>query len=126
MMNLRSLAVWIGAVILVIGLIGFVPALVPDGKVLGLFLVDPFHNVVHILTGALGIVAGMMSGSKVARMYFQVFGVVYALVTVLGFTTGTGLLGLIPVNMADNLLHLVIAVGYLYLGFAVKEKAAKA
>ena len=126
MMNLRSLAVWIGAVILVIGLIGFVPALVPDGKVLGLFLVDPFHNVVHILTGALGIVAGMMSGTKVARMYFQVFGVVYALVTVLGFTTGTGLLGLIPVNMADNLLHLVIAVGYLYLGFAVKEKAAKA
>ena len=125
-MNLRSLAVWIGAVILVIGLIGFVPALVPDGEVLGLFLVDPFHNVVHILTGALGIVAGMMSGSKVARMYFQVFGVVYALVTVLGFTTGTGLLGLIPVNMADNLLHLVIAVGYLYLGFAVKEKAAKA
>ena len=125
-MNLRSLADWIGAVILVIGLIGYVPALVPDGKVLGLFLVDPFHNVVHILTGALGIVAGMMSGTKVARMYFQVFGVVYALVTVLGFTTGTGLLGLIPVNMADNLLHLVIAVGYLYLGFAVKEKAAKA
>lgn len=121
-MNLKNITLTVGVVVLLVGLVGFVPALVPDGKVLGLFLVDPFHNLVHILTGALAIVAAMMN-TKTMRMYYQLFGVVYALVTVLGFTTGTGLFGLIPVNMADNLLHLVLAVGFLYLGFGMKEKA---
>lgn len=124
-MNVRSTAMWIGVVILAVGLIGFVPPLVPDGKVLGIFLVDPFHNIVHILTGALAIFASKSSESA-ARTYFKVFGVVYALVTVLGFTTGNGLLGLIPVNGADNFLHLAIAAGYLYLGFGTKAGAAKA
>jgi len=124
-MNLKSVALYAGIVILVVGLVGFVPALVPGGKVLGLFLVDPFHNIVHILTGALAIVAAK-SSDKAARMYFQIFGVVYALVTVLGFTTGTGLFGLIPTNLADNLLHLIIAAVYLYYGFGAKTTTVKA
>lgn len=118
-MNLKSTAMWVGVVILVVGLVGFVPALVPNGLVLGLFQVDPMHNIVHVLTGALGVVAAK-SSDKTAKMYFQVFGVVYALVTVLGFITGTGLFGLLPVNGADNMLHLVIAAVYLYMGFGVK------
>ncbi|HUQ85129.1 MAG TPA: DUF4383 domain-containing protein [Candidatus Limnocylindrales bacterium] len=124
-MNVRSTALWVGVVILVVGLVGFVPPLVPDGKVLGIFLVDPFHNIVHILTGALAIFASKSSESA-ARTYFKVFGVVYALVTVLGFTTGNGLLGLIPVNGADNFLHLAIAAAYLYFGFGTKAGTAKA
>ena len=123
-MNARQAALWVGVVVLVVGLIGFVPPLVPDGKVLGLFLVDPLHNVVHILTGALAIYASR-SSEQATRTYFKVFGVVYALVTVLGFTTGTGLFGLLPVNAADNLLHLVLAALFLYFGFGSKV-AAKA
>ena len=124
-MNIKSSALWIGIVILVVGIVGFIPALVPDGLVLGIFQVDPFHNIVHVLTGALAIFAAK-SSDKAAKMYFQVFGVVYALVTVLGFTTGTGLLGLIPVNGADNFLHLAIAAVYLYFGFGTKAGAVKA
>ena len=124
-MNVKSIAMWVGVVILIVGLVGFVPALVPGGKVLGLFLVDPFHNIVHILTGVLAIAAAMASDSA-ARLYFKIFGVVYALVTVLGFVTGSGLFGLIPVNIFDNLLHLIIAASYLYLGFGTKTIAVKA
>lgn len=124
-MNAKSTAMWVGVVILVVGLVGFVPALVPDGKVLGLFLVDPLHNIVHVLTGALAIVAAKSSESA-AKTYFKVFGAVYALVTVLGFMTGTGLFGLLPVNIFDNLLHLVIAALYLYIGFGGKSSASKA
>lgn len=124
-MNAKSTAMWVGLVILVVGLVGFVPALVPGGKVLGLFLVDPLHNIVHILTGALAILASRSSESA-TRTYFKVFGVVYALVTVLGFMTGTGLFGLLPVNIFDNLLHVAIAALYLYVGFGTKTTAVKA
>ncbi|HSW48383.1 MAG TPA: DUF4383 domain-containing protein [Candidatus Saccharimonadales bacterium] len=130
-MNAKSTAMWVGLVILVVGVVGFIPALVPGGKVLGLFLVDPLHNIVHILTGVLAIFAAKSSESTV-KTYFKVFGVVYALVTVLGFISsggtgvGTGLFGLLPVNIYDNLLHLIIAALYLYIGFGGKSSAAKA
>lgn len=123
-MNAKSVAMWLGVLFLVVGVAGFIPPLSPDGKVLGLFLTDPLHNIVHLLTGILAIFAAK-SGDGATRTYFQVFGVVYALVTVLGFLTGTGLFGLLPVNIFDNLFHLVVAVVSLYYGFGGK-KAAKA
>jgi hypothetical protein len=57
-------------------------------------------------------------------MYFQLFGIVYALVTVLGFVVGSGhyVLGIIPVNTADNFLHLGITIVTLYLGFGYRPK----
>ncbi len=124
-MNARQAALYAGVLTLVVGVAGFIPALTPDGKVLGLFLVDSLHNVVHILTGALAIFASR-SSEQYTRTYFKVFGVVYALVTVLGFTTGTGLFGLLPTNGADNLFHLALAALFLYYGFVEKGKVVKA
>ena len=57
-----------------------------------------------------------------ARLYFKVFGIVYALITVLGFIQGNTVLGLMAVNMADNLLNLVIALVALWAGFGSKEE----
>lgn len=125
-MNIKTLAIIFGVVFLLIGVLGFVPALVPDGKLLGIFQVNALHNIVHLLSGAVALFAGMTSFDY-SKLYFKVFGAVYALVTILGFLTGNGLLGLLPVNMADNLLHLVIAASALYLGFMMAmPKAAKA
>lgn len=123
-MNLKTLATGFGAVILLVGVLGFVPALVMDGKLLGIFQVDMLHNLVHVLTGAAALFAGN-SGAKASKMFFQVFGVVYGLVTVLGFLTGMGLGVLLPVNMADNLLHVVITALSLYLGFGMKGETVK-
>jgi hypothetical protein len=124
-MNSRTVALYLGIVFLIVGVAGFVPALSPGGKVLGLFLVDPLHNIVHLLTGVLAIFASKSSDSATV-LFFKVFGVVYALVTVLGFLTGTGLFGLLPVNIFDNLFHLVTAAISLYYGFGVKKAPPKA
>jgi hypothetical protein len=76
---------------------------------LGLFDVNGWHNVVHIASGAIGLAAaGSWFG---ARRYAYGFGLVYLAVAVVGFALGDheSILGLIPINSADNLLHLAIA-----------------
>jgi hypothetical protein len=124
-MDLKKVAWVFGIVFVLIGLLGFVPALNPGGLLLGIFQVNAFHNLVHIVSG-IAAIAAAMGGVYYAKLYFKVFGVVYGLVTVLGFLTGNGLFGLIPVNMADNLLHLVIAASSLYLGFKGSKEVKKA
>lgn len=108
---------WIfAAVFVAIGLAGFVPALAPSGHLLGIFEVGPLHNVIHLLTGIVAALAAWQGGGY-PKLFFRVFGVVYALVTVVGFIQGTTVLGLIGVNFADNLLHLAIAAVALFIGF---------
>lgn len=109
-----------GVIVLLVGLLGFVPGMVQNNMLLGIFMVDGLHNIVHILTGAAAIAAAM-AGASYAKLYFKVFGVVYALVTVLGFVTGNGLVVTLPVNMADNLLHVAIAAFALYVGYGMSE-----
>ena len=120
-MNSKTFAYVFGIVFLLIGVLGFVPSLTPNGMLLGIFQVNALHNVVHVLSGVVALIAAM-AGLYYSKLYFKVFGVVYALVTVLGFLTGDGLIGgLLPVNMADNLLHVVIAAAALYIGFMMTE-----
>ena len=115
---LSNIAKAFGAVLLVVGLLGFVPALTPDGNLLGIFHVNAVHNVIHILSGLVALGAGF-SGYRASKMYFQVFGVVYGLVAVLGVFYGdNAILGLVAHNYADLVLHIVIAATALTLGFA--------
>ncbi len=120
----RLYATLVGGTLLVVGIIGFFysasfgdPGTVD--KVLGLFAVNGWHNIVHILTGALGLlVAGYA-----AREYALGLGVVYLIVAAWGFIIGSGesILGIIPVNTEDNFLHL--ALGALGLGAAMATPA---
>lgn len=119
---IQKLAWLFGIVFIVIGILGFVPALVSGGLLFGIFSVDAMHNTVHLLSGVLAILAALGAGSY-ARLYFKVFGVVYAIVTVIGFIQGDTILGLMTVNMADNVLHLVIAAVALWAGFGAKGQA---
>ena len=109
-----------GIVFVIIGLGGFLPFLVTKDSMgmdllLGLFMVGVIHNIIHLASGVAALAAS--SSASYARLYFKIFGVVYALVTVIGFIQGNTVLGLIPVNLADNFLHLLIAAASLYLGF---------
>lgn len=120
---LKKAALYFGIVVLAVGILGFVPGITMENDegaklLLGIFHVDALHNVVHILTGAVAIAASQ--SRNYARLYFQVFGVVYAIVTVIGFVQGDSVLGLFPVNLADNFLHVLIAAAALYLGFGTK------
>jgi len=122
-MNLKTWG-WVFAVVfLAIGILGFIPGITTaDGMLLGLFMVDGVHNVVHLLTGLVALIVVMKSESAM-RMFFKVFGIIYAVVVVIGFVQGDTVFGLFGVNLWDNILHLVVAVVALWLGFWNKKAA---
>ena len=114
----KTMAVLFGVIFLVVGILGFVPAVTKDQMLLGIFHVNAAHNAVHLLSGVVALFCGMSSLSA-SRMYFRIFGLVYGAVAVMGFMAGgdTMLLGLISNNMADTWLHVGIAAVSLLLGF---------
>jgi hypothetical protein len=115
--NLIQKVAWLFAIVFgAVGVLGFVPGLTTEGHLLGIFEVDTIHNVIHLLSGAAAAFAASQS-KEYSVWYFKIFGAVYALVTIIGFVQGTTVLGLIGVNMADNVLHLAIAAAALGLGF---------
>jgi hypothetical protein len=125
----KSAALLFGVVFLAVGILGFVPAAAapgPDGMpmLLGIFMVNTVHSIVHIASGAVFLIAGM-AGVGAARAWFKIFGIVYALVAVMGFVVGNGMIfNLISNNPADTWLHVVLAAAMLFLGFGVKDTAA--
>ncbi len=114
----------LGAVLTLVGILGFVSPLAPHaasaphGALLGLFAVDPIHNIIHLASGIVGLAAANTAGGAYAKLYAIVFGAVYAVVTIVGFIQGSTVLGLIDVNLADNLLHAAIAIVSLAVGFS--------
>lgn len=114
---LQRAAIVFGVVFLIIGILGFVPVVAPDGYLFGLFQVDTLHNLVHLITGVVAAIVGFMT-ERASQLFFQIFGVVYGLLAVLGFFHGDSpLFGVIAHNPADIGLHIVIALVALYLGF---------
>ncbi len=106
---------WIlGVVLTLVGVAGFF-----TGSPLIVFEVNTVHNVVHILSGVVALWAAS-SGHAYSRMYLIVFGLVYAVVTALGFYSGN-ILGLFTVNTPDNYLHLGIAAVSLVVGLGSKK-----
>lgn len=118
---LKTIGIIFGVVLLLVGVLGFIPAATPKDMLLGIFHVNTVHNIIHLLTGAISLWTALQSEYAV-RQFFRIFGIVYAVVMVLGFFYGErDILGLIANNAADNWLHLIIAAFSLYLGFLYKE-----
>lgn len=116
MNSLIKSVTWIlGIVLLIIGIIGFVNA-----PVLGIFEVNTIHNIVHILSGVIAIIA-VSSSESAARLYLIIFGIVYGLVTIVGFVNGGDIFGLFTANQADNYLHAAITLVCLGVGFGGKK-----
>lgn len=120
---IKRIALIFGAIFVLVGILGFVPMVTPYmadsdyGRFLGVFAVDPVHNGVHILTGAVAIAVGLFS-DHASRIYFRVFGIVYALVALLGFYYGNqAIAGMMANNLPAAALHTVIAAVALFLGF---------
>jgi uncharacterized protein DUF4383 len=120
----KSLGMLFGIVFLAIGILGFVPGVTKDEMLLGIFHVNAAHSIVHIVSGAIFLFASM-SGAGAARLWFQVFGAIYAIVAVLGFMNGDKpILGLISSSMPNTWLHVVLAVVMLLIGFASPKQSA--
>src|SRR5919201_3960465 len=106
-------ALLVGATLVVAGLIGFAysTSFGSPGDVdalLGILDVNAWHNLVHIATGALGLLAFRYA----ARQYALGLGVVYVAVAIWGFVIGSGesILGIIPVNIEEKVLHLLLGI----------------
>jgi hypothetical protein len=116
----KTVALVLGIVFTLVGILGFVPPLVFDGALLGIFAVNLLHNIVHLVVGILGFAAAY---TGFARLYNQVIGLVYLLLGIIGFIPGLthngALLHLVSINLADNLLHLVVGTAVTFVGFAV-------
>ena len=117
----RLYATLIGGTLVVGGIIGFFysssfgsPGTVDD--VFGVLSVNGWHNLVHILTGALGL---LLAGYA-ARQYALGLGVVYLAITIWGFILGSGsaILDIVPVNTEDNFLHLILGLLGIAAGLA--------
>jgi uncharacterized protein DUF4383 len=111
----------VGAVLTIAGIIGFFysasfgsPGSVDD--VFGIFAVNGWHNVFHLATGLLGLAAA----GYFARTYALALGLVYLVVAIWGFIIGSGdaILSIVPVNTADNVLHLILGLVGLAAGAA--------
>lgn len=125
--NLAKLyATVLGAALLLVGLLGFAPGLAPNGNLLGIFAIDPLHNIIHVLSGVVGLAVAFTAKGVYSRWYALIFGVVYGLVTVVGFIQGTTVLGLIHVNLADNLLHTLITLASLAVFFITANSSGQA
>jgi hypothetical protein len=125
----KTFGMLFGIVFLAVGILGFVPGVTTTGAdgmpmLLGIFMVNTADSFVHIASGVVFLLASM-SGAGAARLWFQIFGLVYAVVAVLGFMTPNGmLLGLISNNPADTWLHVVLAVAMLAIGFGAPKQTA--
>jgi Domain of unknown function (DUF4383) len=114
-------ATLVGAVLTIAGISGFFysssfgsPGEVD--KVFGILAVNGWHNIVHLGTGLLGLVAA----GYAARQYALGLGLLYLVVAIWGFIIGSGdsILSIVPVNTSDNILHLILGLTGLAAGAA--------
>jgi hypothetical protein len=129
----QSLAALVGAVFLLVGLLGFVPGITTDhhdlrfagsgsdAKLLGLFRVSMLHNLLHLVLGAAGIACSAAQTSAVRFLYGV--GIASLALWTLGVS---GAIDWLPVNSDDNWLHLVVGAGAIWLGYLGATDAAAA
>lgn len=123
---MHAFAASTGLLFLLVGVAGFVPGITsrygdmafagPDSgaKLLGVFEVSVLHNLVHLLFG-IGVIAA--AKYSWARVYLPGGGVIVLALGVYGTLVDRASdANFLPVNRADNVLHLVLGVAMIGLG----------
>ena len=103
-----------GAVFTLVDVLGPVPGAPTAPIVFGRNYV---HDAVHIASGLAGLAAGVYAGGRYAGGYLKLFGVV----TIAGFALMGLFESLIALDVADNGLHLVLALALPGAGLGLGE-----
>lgn len=129
---IQSVALLVGVVFLVVGTLGFIPGITSnydelkfaghnsDAQLLGIFDTSILHNIVHLLYGLAGIaLARTIDG---ARTFLVGGGLVYLVLFVYGaIWHGEAGSNWIPVNWADDILHLALGAGMVIVGIVLSR-----
>ena len=129
---IQSVALLVGVVFLVVGTLGFIPGITSnydelkfaghnsDAQLLGIFDTSILHNIVHLLYGLAGIaLARTIDG---ARTFLVGGGLVYLVLFVYGaIWHGEAGSNWIPVNWADDILHLALGAWMVIVGIVLSR-----
>jgi len=131
----QKAALAVGIVFLLVGLLGFIPGVTSnydelgaagrhsEALLLGIFQVSILHNIVHVLFGVAGIMLARRSDT--ARTYLLAGGAIYLVLWVYGLVVGhDSAANFVPVNNADNWLHLLLGIGMIALGLLTTRRTA--
>ena len=131
----RLAAQALGAVFLLIGILGFIPGITTNygdmyvaghesnAKLLGLFQVSVLHNLVHLAFGVAGLALGRTVAG--ARTFLVGGGAIYLVIWLYGLVVNQNSgANFVPFNTADNWLHLVLGVGMIALGVTLTRQSA--
>lgn len=100
-----ALALILGAVLILLGLIGFV-----SNPIFGIFETNTISNLVLILFGLGGVFYGADTRAK-ARNYGVVLGVLLAVASIYGYLyPNTEFLGFVPTTYENNALNLIVSL----------------
>lgn len=117
----------VGAVFLLVGILGFVPGITTNysemtfathdsgAMLLGIFGVNVLHNVVHLLFGVVGLATARSAAA--AKSFLLIGGAIYLVLWLFGLVVDLdSALNFVAINTADNWLHLLLGVGMVALG----------
>jgi len=117
----------VGVVFLLVGVLGFIPGITTnydtmefaahhsDAKLLGIFQVSILHNLVHLAFGLAGLALSRTASQ--ARLYLLAGGAIYLVLWLYGLIIDhDSAANFVPVNTADNWLHLLLGLGMIALG----------
>lgn len=114
---LRTVTLLFGLFFIGIGVAGYQPSFIQDGLLFGFFEVNDVHNMIHLASGVIALIAA--TRARLSKLFLQIFGLLYGATAIAGYWFG-GDLQVMHVNDADNVLHAVIAVIALFVGFKYK------
>ncbi len=133
---LQLAALAVGAVFLLVGILGFIPGITTnygdmtfvghdsEAKLLGLFQVNVLHNIVHLLFGVAGLVLARAWESS--RLFLIGGGAVYLVLWLYGLVIDlNSTANFVSLNTADNWLHLFLGIGMVGLGLALGRTQAR-
>lgn len=131
--DLQRAAAVVGAVFLLVGILGFIPGITTDysamefaghesdAKLLGIFEVSILHNIVHLLFGVAGL--ALARSGEGARTYLIGGGAIYLVLWIYGLVTDhESAANFVPVNDADNWLHFVLGAAMVALGALLSKR----
>ncbi len=128
-------AMLVGVVFLLVGVLGFIPGITTGdlgaagheshAELLGIFQVSILHNIVHLLFGVAGVL--MARSHAGAKTYLVFGGVIYLVLFVLGLAMvgKETAINFVPVNAADNVLHLVLGIAMIGVGLVLDKSRAR-